>query len=204
MAGQVAAYVRVSSADQNPDRQLTAVGDVDETFTDRVSGKSRAERPALAQMLRHVRRGDTVRVASMDRLARSMVDLAQLVQDMTGLGVRVEFVAERLTFDPGAQDPFATFQLHLLGAVAQLERSLIRERQREGIDLAKAKGVYRGRARKLTPDQVADAQELVDSGVPKAKVARDLGCSRRVLYDALNARGAYALGDGPDFGRPSR
>lgn len=204
MSGQVAAYVRVSSADQNPDRQLTAVGDVDETFTDRVSGKSRAERPALAEMLRHVRRGDTVRVASMDRLARSMVDLAQLVQDMTGRGVRVEFVAERLTFDPGAEDPFATFQLHLLGAVAQLERSLIRERQREGIDLAKAKGVYRGRARKLTPDQVADAQELVDSGVPKAKVARDLGCSRRVLYDALNARGAYALGDGPDFGRPSR
>jgi DNA-binding phage protein len=64
--------------------------------------------------------------------------------------------------------------------------------------------VYQGRARKLTPEQVADAQHLVISGVPKAKVARDVGCSRRVLYDALNARGAYAPRDGPDSGRPIR
>ncbi len=97
-----------------------------------------------------------MRVASMDRLARSTVDLAQLVQDMTGRGVRVEFIAERLAFAPDAEDPFATFQLHLLGAVAQLERSIIKERQREGIELAKARGAYRGRARKLTPEQVDD------------------------------------------------
>ncbi len=192
MAGQIIGYVRVSTLEQNPDRQVAAIGVVDETFTDRVSGKNRANRPGLAGMLRHVRRGDTVRVSSMDRLARSVVDLAQLVQEMTSRGVRVEFVADRLTFDPGAEDPFATFQLHLLGAVAQLERSLIRERQREGIEIAKSNGVYRGRARKLTSEQVADAQRLVDAGVPKAKVARDLGCSRRVLYDALAARGAYA------------
>ncbi len=178
MAGQIAAYIRVSSTDQNPDRQIGAIGKVDETFTDQVSGKSRADRPALAQMLRYVRRGDTVRVASMDRLARWAVDLTQLVQDLTVKGVRVEFVTERLTFDPGGDDPFATFQLHLLGAVAQLERSLIRERQREGIEIAKTKGVYQGRARKLTPEQIT--------------TARDLACSRRVLYDALSARGAYA------------
>ncbi len=74
-----------------------------------VSGKSRAERPALARLVRHVRRGDTVRVASMDRLARSVVDLAQLIHDLTSRGVTVEFVAERLPFDPGGNDPFATF-----------------------------------------------------------------------------------------------
>jgi len=170
MAGQIIGYVRVSTLEQNPDRQVAAIGVVDETFTDRVSGKSRANRPGLAGMLRHVRRGDTVRVSSMDRLARSVVDLAQLVQEMTSRGVRVEFVTDRLTFDPGGEDPFATFQLHLLGAVAQLERSLIRERQREGIEIAKSNGVYRGRARKPTPEQVADAQRLVDAGVPKAKV----------------------------------
>jgi len=192
MSGQIVGYVRVSSAEQNPGRQVVALSEVDETFTDQVSGKSRAERPALAAMLRHVRRGDTVRVASMDRLARSVVDLAQLVQGMTSRGVVVEFVTERLIFAPGTQDPFATFQLHLLGAVAQLERSLIRERQREGIELAKANGVYRGRARKLSPEQVTTARDLIAKGVPKAKVARDLGCSRRVLYDALTARGAYA------------
>ena len=93
----------------------------------------------------------------MDRLTRSVVDLAQLVQEITSRGIRVEFVAERLVFDPGTDDPFATFQLHLLGAVAQLERSLIRERQRDGIEIAKAPGVYRVRARKLTPEQVTDA-----------------------------------------------
>lgn len=137
-----------------------------------------------------------------NRLARSVVDLAQLVTELTERGVRVEFVAERLAFDPGGEDPFATFQLHLLGAVAQLERSLIRERQREGIAIAKTKGVYRGRGRKLTPDQVTEAQRLAAAGVPKAKIARDLGCSRRVLYDALTAQGAYAaLGsEGPPAG----
>lgn len=82
--------------------------------------------------------------------------------------------------------------MHLLGAVAQLERSIIKERQREGIELAKARGAYRGRARKLTPEQVDDAHHLVAAGVPKAKIARDLGCSRHVLYDALAAHGAYA------------
>ncbi len=190
--GQTVCYIRVSSTDQNPARQVTAIGDVEETFTDRVSGGSRAERTALATMLRHVRRGDTVRVASMDRLARSVVDLAQLVTELTGRGVRVEFVTERLTFDPGGDDPFATFQLHLLGAVAQLERSLIRERQLEGIAIGRANGVYRGRARKLSDAQVTEATRLAAEGVPKAKIARDLGCSRRVLYDALTARGAYA------------
>lgn len=184
-------YIRVSTTEQNPDRQLAAIGNVDETFTDRVSGKSRADRPALGAMLRHVRRGDTVRISSMDRLARSVVDLAEIIQELTGRGVAVEFSTERLTFSPDVDDPFATFQLHMLGAVAQLERSLIRERQREGIDLARARGVYQGRARKLTQGQVAEAHDMVATGVPKARIARELGCSRRVLYDALIGRGAY-------------
>ena len=99
-----------------------------------------------------------------------MVDLAQLVQEMAGRGVRVEFVTEHLTFDPGSEDPFATFQLHLLGAVAQLERSLIRERQREGIEIAKTKGVYAGRTRKLDDDQIASAWQMIEAGVPKTKI----------------------------------
>ena len=191
MVGQILGYVRISSTDQNPARQVAAIGEVEETFTDHVSGASRAERTALATMLRHARRGDTVRVASMDRLARSVIDLASIVVELTGRGVAVEFAAERLSFKPGGEDPFATFQLHLLGAVAQLERSLIRERQREGIALAKERGVYRGRARRLDDAQVADARALVETGVPKTKIARDLGCSRRVLYDALTGTGAY-------------
>ena len=191
-AGQVVAYVRVSTIEQNPARQHAAVGAVDEVFTDQVSGKSRGQRPALAALLRYVRAGDTVRVASMDRLARSAVDLAQIVAELTGRGVRVEFVVERLDFAPGDDDPFAMFQLHLLGAVAELERSLIRERQREGIAAAKARGVYTGRARRLTGDQITEARRRIADGVPKAHIAREMGCSRRVLYDALAGRGAYA------------
>lgn len=189
--GQTVAYVRVSTVEQNPDRQHAAVGDVAQTFIDHGSGKSRGERPELAALLRYVRAGDTVRVASMDRLARSVIDLSQIVGELTGRGVRVEFVAERLDFAPGDADPFATFQLHLLGAVAELERSMIRERQREGIAAAKARGVYKGRARKLTGEQIGEARQRIADGVPKAAIARDLGCSRRVLYDALAGRGAY-------------
>ena len=105
MSGQVVWYVRVSSVEQNTARQVAALGEVEETFTDRVSGKSRGGRPALATMLRHVRCGDTVRVASMDRLARSVVDLAQLVQEIASRGIRVEFVADRLGFDPAPTIP---------------------------------------------------------------------------------------------------
>ena len=126
LAGQRIAYVRVSSAGQNLSRQLEAVGECDQTFTEKQSGKSATNRPQLQAMIRHVRHGDHVVVASMDRLARSVVDLAQLVKDMTSRGVTVEFVSERLTFEPGAEDSYAMFHLHMLGAVAQLERSTIR------------------------------------------------------------------------------
>ena len=192
MPGQVVGYARVSSTSQNLARQLHALRDVEEVFTDEASGASRGARPGLAAALRHVRRGDTLRVASMDRLARSLVDLEHLVADMTDRGVVIEFVKERLTFAPGAGDPFATFQRQLIGSVAELERSLIRERQREGIDLAKNRGAYRGRRRALSQNQVRLARSMVASGVHKTKIAAELGCSRAVLYEALAGRGAYA------------
>lgn len=132
-----------------------------------------------------------MRVASMDRFARSLVDLEQLVDELTSRGVTVEFVKERLTFTPGSSDPFAIFQRQLIGAVAELERSLIRERQREGIELAKQRGAYKGRAPSLTADEVQHARRAAAAGVPKTKIARDLGCSRSVLYDAIAGRGAY-------------
>ena len=137
-------------------------------------------------MLRHVRAGDTIRVASMDRMARSLIELMQR-------GVRVEFVKERLTFDGAiGEDPFARFQLHMLGAVAELERQLIRERQREGIDLAKQRGVYTGRARALTDEQADAIRQLDAAGVPRARLAREYGCARRTIHDVVQRRGAYA------------
>lgn len=202
MPGQIVGYARVSSTSQNLDRQLAAIGEVEELFADQVSGENREGRTGLAAALRYLRRGDTLRVASMDRLARSLVDLEQLVDELTSAGVAVEFVKERLTFAPSSSDPFATFQRQLIGAVAELERSLIRERQREGIELAKKRGAYKGRTRVLTNDQVQHARRAAAAGESKAKIARDLGCSRSVLYEAIAGRGAYAATAPSDPPRP--
>lgn len=185
--GQVLNYIRVSSADQATDRQHELLGEADRVFEEKVSGKNREERPELTELIAYSRESDVVRVASMDRLARSLSDLLAIVTELTGKGVTVEFVHEKLSFTPGASDPYAEFQLHVLGAVAQLERNLIRRRQRDGIDLAKAKGVYKGRAKALKPEQVAEARGRIDAGVPKAKVARDLGVSRQTLYSSLGS-----------------
>ena len=139
MNGQRIGYVRVSSLDQNPDRQLEQIP-VDRIFTDKASGKDVA-RPQLDALLRFAREGDTVVVHSMDRLARNLDDLRQIVRSLTARGIRVEFVKEGLTFT-GEDAPMATLLLSVMGAFAQFERALIRERQREGIALAKQRGAY--------------------------------------------------------------
>lgn len=185
MTGQVVGYVRVSSADQNHARQVEALTGADRLFIDKVSGKN-TERPELSELLAYVRDGDTVRVASLDRLARNLDDLRRLVSDLTAMGVRVEFIKESLTFT-GDDNAMSRLLLSVMGAFAEFERSLIRERQAEGIAVAKANGVYKGRKRALTPEHVATARERVASGVPKAVVARDLGVSRQTLYTALSA-----------------
>jgi DNA invertase Pin-like site-specific DNA recombinase len=185
MTGQVVGYVRVSSSDQNEARQVEVLSGAERLFTDKVSGKN-TERPALAELLAYVRQGDTVRVASLDRLARNLDDLRRLVTDLTTKGVRVEFAKEGLTFT-GEDSAMSKLLLSVMGAFAEFERSLIRERQAEGIAIAKANGVYRGRKPALTEEQVEKARERVSDGVPKAVVARDLGISRQTLYSALSA-----------------
>jgi DNA invertase Pin-like site-specific DNA recombinase len=151
LSGQRVGYARVSTLDQNTARQLGGVP-VDRTFTDHVSGKD-LDRPELDAMLGFVRDGDTVIVHSMDRLARNLDDLRATVRRLTGKGVKVQFVKEQLTFT-GDDTAMATLLLSVMGAFAEFERSLIRERQREGIALAKQRGAYRGRRKALTPDDV--------------------------------------------------
>lgn len=177
--------------EQHPDRQYEALGEVTRTFEDRASGGT-TKRPALVQLLAWVRDGDTVRVASMDRLARSTVDLHALVDGLASRGVSVQFVREGLTFGPGTSDPTSRLLLGVMGSVAEFERAIIRERQAEGIAVAKDKGVYRGRGLRLTAEQVGEARERVESGVPLARVAREAKVSKQTLYDALGSRGAYA------------
>ena len=185
--GQVIGYARVSSRDQHLTRQVEALGEVDKLFSDQVTGSTR-DRPGLAQLLDYVREGDTLRVTSMDRLARDLRDLQHLVDHLVRGGVSVEFLTEGLVYKPGKADALSNLMLHLLGALAEFERSLIRERQAEGIAAAKKRGAYqgrRGRGRKLTPQQLHEAHRRIAAGVPKAKIARDLGINRSTLYRAL-------------------
>ena len=175
-------YTRVSTIDQNLDRQLDGIP-VDRVFAEKISGKN-THRPALAELLEYVRAGDTVVVHSMDRLARNLDDLRQLVRTLTGRGVRVEFVKESLTFT-GDDSPMATLLLSIMGSFAEFERALIRERQMEGIAAAKKRGVYTGRRKALTAEQVAEVQERISVGETKAALAREYGVSRETLYQHL-------------------
>ena len=184
MPGQRVGYIRVSTVEQNADRQLDGVP-VERIFVDRASG-SDTDRPELEAMLQFVRAGHFVVVHSMDRLARNLGDLRHLVESLTAHGVSVEFVKEHLAFT-GEDSPVATLMLSVMGAVAEFERSLIRERQREGIAQAKQRGVYRGRSRSLRPDRLEELRLRVRSGEPKAEIAREFGISRQSLYRYLRA-----------------
>nr|WP_209279605.1 recombinase family protein [Escherichia coli]QSM61413.1 DNA-invertase hin [Escherichia coli]QSM61907.1 DNA-invertase hin [Escherichia coli] len=184
MKGQRIGYVRVSSFDQNPERQLEQI-QVDKVFTDKASGKD-TQRPELDALLSFVRDGDTMVVHSMDRLARNLDDLRRMVQKLTKRGVRIEFVKESLTFT-GEDSPMANLMLSVMGAFAEFERALIRERQREGIALAKQRGAYRGRKKSLSEPQIVELKRRVADGEQKAAVARDYGISRETLYQYLRA-----------------
>jgi DNA invertase Pin-like site-specific DNA recombinase len=186
--GQIVGYVRVSAADQNEARQVEVLSDVGRVFSEKVSGKNVDDRAQLKELLAYVRDGDKVRVKSPDRLARSTRDLLDLIEQFQAKGVAVEFVDNPAL---NTDTPQGEFMLTILAAVAQLERATIRERQAEGIAIAKRNGVYE-RALKLTPEQIAHARERIEADVPKAKIARDLGVSRQTLYAALSGTGKYA------------
>jgi DNA invertase Pin-like site-specific DNA recombinase len=182
VSGQRIGYVRVSTLDQNEKRQLE--GQIlDRVFMDKASGRDTA-RPELTQLLRFARDGDTVVVHSMDRLARNLDDLRALVQGLTRKGVRVEFIKESLVFT-GEDSPMANLMLSVMGAFAEFERSLIKERQKEGIALAKQRGAYKGRKKTLTQERAAELVQRAGAGVPKALLARDYGISRETVYQYL-------------------
>ena len=182
MKGQLVGYVRVSSLDQNENRQLEGV-DVDKVFLDKASGKD-VKRPQLEAMLGFVREGDTVICHSMDRLGRNLDDLRKLVLGLTGRGIQVQFLKEHLTFT-GADSPMANLLLSVMGAFAQFERELIRERQREGIALAKKAGAYLGRKPSLAAERVKELRLRLAKGEAKAALAREFGVDRKTIYRYL-------------------
>ena len=177
--GQQVGYIRVSSIDQNTIRQLDGVS-LDKIFTEKMSGKD-TQRPLLQECLAYIRHGDTLHVHSIDRLARNAKDLLNLVEQMLGKGVSLKFHKNNLTFTPDSKDHMAKLQLTMLAAFAEFERELIKERQREGIAIAKAQGKYAKR-RKITDELIAEAKTRTEKGEPLARVARELKVSRETLY----------------------
>jgi DNA invertase Pin-like site-specific DNA recombinase len=181
MTGKSVGYVRVSSLAQNDERQLEGIK-LDKLYKDTVSGKD-SNRPKLQEALRYVREGDTLYIHTLDRLARNAEDLLRIVRELTERDVTVAFVKNRMTFSgAGKADPMAKLMLTMLAGFAEFERGLIRERQAEGIAIAKAKGVYKGRARALTPEQAEQARLLHRGGMPKVELARKFKVTRQTIY----------------------
>ena len=172
-------YVRVSSFDQNTSRQLEGVV-LERVFTDTVSGKD-VLRPALKKCLSSLKRGDVLHVHSIDRLTRNLQDLLVLLGDMEKRGVAVRFHKEKLVFS-GDSSPFQKLHLQIIGAVAEFERAFIRERQREGIALAKLQGKYKGRKATLTPQQIEEIARRMSRRERVVSIAKEYGVSRQTIY----------------------
>lgn len=186
-SGQLVGYIRVSSVDQNTSRQEEQLQGLklDEVYIDKASGKD-TDRPQLQAALKHLRKGDTLIVSSMDRLARNLDDLRKLVSELTGRGVAIQFIKEGMTFT-AEENHIAKLMLSIMGAFAEFERALIKERQREGIAIAKTNGVYKGRKPTLTPDRVDEllTKDKENQHKNRASLAREFSISRETLYQYL-------------------
>lgn len=184
MAAHNIGYIRVSTTGQNTDRQLTGA-ELDQCFTEKVSAKDR-NRPELERMLKSMRPGDCVHVHSIDRLARNMADLLELVKTINGAGCAIRFHKEGLTFS-GDASPMQVLQLNMMGAFAQFERSLILERANEGRAAAKERGVKFGRKAALGKSDAKRLKSLKLEGWSVAKLAREFSVSRQTVYRTLEA-----------------
>lgn len=172
-------YIRVSTAEQNTIRQEILMKElgVDEIYIDKISGKN-TNRPQLKAMLEYVRRGDTVIVSEISRFARNTKDLLDLVEMLTDKGV--EFVSKKEAID--TTTPTGKFMLTIFGAVAELEREYILQRQREGIAAAKDMGKYTGRKAKEYTDFDRIAEQWRNGKITAAKAMKDLGMSKSTFY----------------------
>jgi DNA invertase Pin-like site-specific DNA recombinase len=183
MTGKNIGYIRVSTTEQSLERQLEGVK-CDRSFVDKISGKSTL-RPALQEMLTYARDGDTVIVHSMDRLARNLDDLRTIVKQLNAKQVKVRFIKEALEFT-GDDSAISNLLLSVMGAFAEFERTLIKERQMEGVALAKKRGAYKGRKKTLTIEEQSNLLEAVKNGLSKTEIANHFGLNRSTVYEYIN------------------
>ena len=174
-------YKRVSSVEQNLARQ--DLGDIDRIFEDKISGKD-TNRAALQEMIGFVREGDEVIVHSIDRLARDLRDLQNIIKQLNDKGVGISFLSERLTFTGKADDAMSKLMLQMMGSFAEFERNIIRKRQAEGIAKAKERGVYKGRAKSVSDGKIV---ALKAKGYKVTEIAEEMGINRITVYRALKA-----------------
>lgn len=187
--GKQVGYIRVSSADQNTARQLQDIS-LDKVFEDKCSGRD-TNRPQLKACLEYLREDDTLHVHSLDRLARNVEDLLATVRNLTERGIKVIFHKENLTFAPDSPDNsngMSRLMLTIMGAIAEFERNLIKERQREGIAIARRAYKYKGRPSTITDSIRTEVIQLKETGVPIAAIARKFGRTRQWVYRALQVK----------------
>lgn len=182
MSHQLVGYIRVSSQGQNTARQLAGIT-LDKEFVDIMTGSIK-EREKLLECLEYVREGDTLVVDSIDRLARNLRDLQSILHSLFDKGVYVRFVKENLTFT-GKDDPMSNLMLHMMGAFAEFERTIIRSRQRDGINAAKKAGKHMGRPSKKTPELIEKVMELKSKGTSIRQIAFKLNVCRATVYKVL-------------------
>lgn len=175
-------YRRTSSISQNLDRQELPA-DCEKIFEEKVSAVSR-DRQALKDMIEWVREGDEVIVWSIDRLARDLRDLQDIITKLNNMGVTVNFLTEKLSFSANQNDPFARLQLQMMGAFCEFDRQMILRRQKEGIAKAKERGCYKGRKPLIQVERVI---ELKKQGFGASEIARELNIGRASVYRVLGA-----------------
>jgi DNA invertase Pin-like site-specific DNA recombinase len=180
------AYCRVSSIDQNLARQKEGMSgiDLDRVFEEKASAKD-TNRPVLQECLNYCREGDILHVHSIDRIARNLRDLQDIVDQLVHKSVTVKFHKEGLVFN-GNDDAMSKLMLQMMGAFSEFERSLIKERQKEGIAAARKAGKNFGRKKSLSVSQIAEIRQRASSGTPKTLLAAEYGISRTTLYSALS------------------
>lgn len=177
----IVGYRRTSTIDQNLDRQ--ELPGAEKIFEEKLSGAN-ANRPALQEMIEFCREGDQVLIHSIDRLARNLGDLLNIIEKLNGKGVTVKFLTEGLSFSANSNDSFAKLQLQILASFAEFERAIAKRRQAEGIAKAKMRGIYKGRPASIDAKKI---HQLREDGHTVSSIAEKMNVSRMSVYRALRA-----------------